>query len=508
MTMGFRDRCVRWNSTTAKILGMVEILFAILLLLPTVIAFALGEDPMPFLTMIPPLFAIGLFQWLTCEDSKRFRTVNGLLLVAIVWILMFAIGTIPYVLSGIKPLDAVFESVSGVTTTGLTIMGDLTEHATSLLVWRSMTQWIGGIAVVLIFLYFLPMIGFGHGLFQNELFGAGSSEYTQRTTEAARSFILVYLILSIVNFVLLMIFGLDPLEAMCLMFTTISTGGLMIINANMTAYPDAVQWITVVFMLLGGTNFYLHYRSVYLRERKVYRGNSEFRMMILWFAIISVLITLFLIGEDSGELTLGSVYGKLKESVFTTVSLGTTTGFFTENFTMWPSQCMILLMFVALIGASSSSTSGGIKFSRLLIIFKYIRNGFNSIIHKNAVHSVKIDGKSVDDSFIQSAIVVFMMFGMTLLIGAVIFMVYGYDMVDSFGLSISVVSNGGMGFGNFGPTGDFAGLDSSLKGVLILLMWIGRLEIVTAVVLFTPGFWKDVWLNSRANRKGRAHGRS
>ncbi len=501
--MGFRERCFRWNSTTARILGMVEMLFAVVLCFPTLVAFSCGEDPMPFLVLIPPLFAVGLFQYLTCEDSKGFRTVNGLLLVAMVWILMFVIGTVPYVLSGINPLDSVFESVSGVTTTGLSVMGDLTQHATSLLVWRSMTQWVGGIAVVLIFLYFLPMIGFGRGLFQNELFGAGSSEYTQRTTEAAKSFIMVYLVLSIINFALLFLCGLDPLEAICLMFTTISTGGLMIINANMAAYSDPVQWITVIFMLLGGTNFYLHYRAVYLKEKKVYSGNSEFRLMILWFAVMSVLVALLLIGDGGGEITLGTVYEKLKGAIFTTVSLGTTTGYYTEDFTLWPSQCMILLMFVALIGASSSSTSGGVKFSRLLIIFKYIRNGFNGIIHKNAVYSVKIDGKTVDDSFIQSSLVVFMMFGMTLLIGAVIFMIYGYDMVDSFGLSISAVSNGGMGFGNFGPTGNFAGLEAPLKGVLILLMWIGRLEIVTAIVFLTPGFWKDVWLNSRANRKGR-----
>ena len=501
--MRFRERCVRWNSTTAKILGMVEALFAVLLLLPVAIAYAYGEDPMPFLVLIPPLFAVGMFQYLTCEDSKRFRTVNGILLVAMVWILMFAIATVPYILSGLSPIDAVFESVSGVTTTGLTIMGDLSRYSVSLLVWRSMTQWIGGIVVVLIFLYFLPMIGF-RGMFQNELSGATSSEYTQRTTEAARSFIIIYMVLSIVNFGLLLLCGLEFLEALSLMFTTISTGGLMFINANLAAYSDVVQWITAVFMLLGGTNFYLHYRSLYLKERKVYSGNSEFRMMIVWFILISALVTLLLVISESGDLTFGSVYEKFKGAVFTTISLGTTTGYYTEDFTLWPSQCMILLMFVALIGASSSSTSGGIKFSRLLILFKYIKNGFNSTIHTNAVYSVKIDGKIVDDSTIQSTILIFMLFGMTLLLGAVIFMIYGYDMVDSFGLSISVVSNGGMGFGNFGPTGNFAGLDSSLKGILILLMWVGRLEVITAVVLLTPGFWKEVWLNSRANRRDRA----
>ena len=507
MALGWMDgRFARIESTTLMILGLVEIIFSLTLLIPAAFALYYGEDPLPFLIPVPFLLAFGLVQYSVSVQSRGFRTVNGLLLVALVWLIIFAICTLPYMIYGLDPMDAVFESVSGVTTTGMSVLGDLTQYPMSLLIWRSMTQWIGGITVVLIFLYFLPMVGYGRGLFANELAGYGSSEFTQRTSKAAKSFILVYLFLSLINFLLLVLAGVQLIEALCLTFTTISTGGLTIINSNMIGYSDIVQWITVLFMFLGGTNFYLHFRAIYLRERHVYRRNSEFRMMVVWFIAISTVIFLFKISAQvkaGNGLDVGNLYDSFKNVLFTTVSLGTTTGYYTEDFTTWPSQCMLILMTVALIGTSSSSTSGGIKFSRLRIIFEFVKNGFRGIMHANAVYSVKMDGKSVDDSVVRSALVVFVMYMATLMIGAVIVMFYGYDMVDSFGLSISVISNGGMGFGNFGPTGNFTDLESSLKAILTILMWIGRLEIVTALILFTPGFWKDVWLNSRARRNGK-----
>ncbi|MDO5852469.1 MAG: TrkH family potassium uptake protein [Thermoplasmata archaeon] len=502
------ERCIRWENTTVKILGLVEMMFALLLLVPAAFTLYYGEDPLPFLAPIPPLMVLGFLQYMTCIESKNFRTVNGIILVALVWMLMFAICTVPYILSGIAPVDAVFEAVSGVTTTGISALGEIDSLDTSLMIWRSMTQWIGGITVVIIFLYFLPMVGFGRSLFQNELAGSGTSSFTQRTSKAAKSFIFIYMLLSLANFAILLVLGVNFVEALCLMFTTISTGGLLIINSSMAVYSDAVQWVTMLFMFLGGTNFYLHYRMIYLRERRVYRTNSEFRVMIAWFLAISVILFLFMVQTmmaDGTDLTLENCYVTFKNVLFTTVSLGTTTGFYVDDFTLWPSQCMILLMLVAVIGASTSSTSGGIKFSRLRIIYEYIKNGFRGIVHTNAVYAVKMDGKTVDDSLIQSTLVVFMMYMMTLTIAAVVFMIYGYDIVDSFGLSISAVSNGGMGFGNFGPTGNYHDLSTDLKAILIALMWIGRLEVVTAVVMFTPGFWKDVWLNSRSRRMAKRY---
>lgn len=502
------ERCMRWENSTVRTLGMVELMFGLLLLIPAAFALYYGEDTLPFLAPVPVLLVLGFLQYLTCRESRSFRAVNGVVLVALVWLLMFAICTVPYALSGINLVDAIFESVSGITTTGMTVMSDLGSMATSLLIWRSMAEWIGGITVVIIFLYFLPMVGFGRSLFQNELAGSGNSNYVQRTSKAARSFIVTYLLLSLANLALLLLCGVAPVEALCLMFTTISTGGLMMFDSGLGMYSDWVQWVTILFMFLGGTNFYLHFRKVYMREKRVYSANSEFKMMIAWFVGIALILFVFLVADMSSsgaEITLGNLYETFKNALFTTVSLGTTTGFYVVDFTLWPSQCMVLLMFVAVIGASSSSTSGGIKFSRIRIVYEYIKNGFRGILHGNAVYSVKIDGRTVDDSLIRSTLVVVMMYLASLAVAALIFMIYGYDMIDSLGLAISVLTNGGMGFGNFGPSGSIADLSNDLKIIITVMMWIGRLEIVTAVLMFTPAFWKEVWLNSRAKRLAKRY---
>lgn len=500
----FQERCILWESTTVKTLGMIMLVFGLVMFSPFICALYYGEDLLPFLIPSPVLLVLGTLLYLASGKSNYFRTVNGIVMLALAWVEMFLFCSIPFYLSGMSALDSIYEAVSGFTTTGMSVMGDLEQYASSLLMWRSMTQWIGGITIVVIFLYFLPSIGFGRGIFRNELSGSGSSSYTGRVTDAARSFILMYSALSFINFLLLILAGLEPFQSLCLALTTISTGGLMVVNSNMMGYSDAVQWITVVFMFLGGANFYLHYRAVVLREKHVYRKNSEFNAMILWFCAIAVTIILFTKGSEilTGSVD-GSVYDSVKNTVFTVVSLGTTSGFYVEDFTLWPSQCTLLLMLVAIIGASSGSTSGGLKFSRLLIIYQYIKNGIRKILNPNAVYAVKIDRQSLDDDTVQSALVVSITYLLTTGIGAVALMILGFDMVDGFGLSIAAVSNGGTGFGGYGPFGDLSYLSSTVQVVLMILMWIGRMEIITALILFTPGFWKELWLNSHAFRSAK-----
>ncbi len=487
-------------------MGMIEFVFALLLLIPALLSFLIGEDFTKYIIPMVPLVLLGFFQYSFFSESKNFRTPNGILLVGLVWFEMVLICAIPYILSGFTIVDGIFEAMSGITTTGLSIVPDVECLDVSLLVWRAMSMWVGGIMIVLVFMYMLPMFGIGRSMFHNELSGSGSSNYSVRMKNAAKSFIFSYGILSLINFLLLLLCGIGVMDAFCLMCSTISTGGLVITNDCMMSYSTAVQLITILFMFLGGTNFYLHYRAIYKRDKKVYRGNSEFRMMVLWFVAISVIVYLlvaFSTGDADG-MTLEDHLDAFKNSLFTTVSLGTSSGLYVEDFTMWPSQCTALLMIVAFIGASSGSTSGGIKFSRVRIIYEFLKNSFGKMVHPNALYDVKMDGSSVDEESVLSALTVFMMFVITLIIGAMIFMIYGMDMVDSLGLSISSVANGGMGFGNFGPTGNFAQLSDPLKSVLIALMWIGRMEIITALVLFTPGFWKELMFDRRSKKVSKS----
>ncbi len=494
---------------------MLEIVFGLLLLVPAALAMYLGEHPRIFLEPVPFLLIFGLLQIVLFKRSSIFRSVNGLLLIGIVWLLMFLISAIPFFLYGIDFVDSLFESVSGLTTTGLSVMVDVESLDMSLLVWRALTMWVGGIMIIIVFLYMLPLFGIGRSVFFNELSGSGSSNYSMKMKNAAKSFIYSYALLSLINLVLLLVCQMDPLEAFCLMCTTISTGGLMCTNDSVMSYSDPIQIITIIFMFLGATNFYLHYRAIHRKEHGVYRKNSEFKMMLTWFLGISVIIYLLVI-LDSGTTGMGLAehYETFKNALFTTVSLGTTSGLYINDFTLYPEQCILLLMIVALIGGSSGSTSGGIKISRLRIIYEFLKNSFGKVVHPNAVYDVKMDGSSVSNETVQSALIVFLMFVITTIVGTILILIIGItqptvngqdiDIIDSVGLSISSISNGGMGFGNFGPTGNFAGLQDSLKVLLIILMWIGRLEVVTALVLFTPSFWKEL----TANRRHRVRNRS
>lgn len=502
----YSNRLARWEGTTVRILGMIEFVFAMLLVVPTIIALCMGEDYTLFVYPIIPLALLGMFQYFFFYESKNFTSVNGLLLVGLVWLSMFLMSCIPYLISGMTLVDSLFEGISGITTTGLSVMVDVESQPMSLLIWRSMTMWVGGIMVVIAFMYMLPMFGIGRSVFYNELSGSGSSNYSVRMKNAAKSFIFSYGVLSLINIVLLIVLGMDVLEAFCLMCTTISTGGLMFTNDGMASYSDAIQMVTILFMFLGGTNFYLHYRALYKREKKVYRSNSEFRTIVGWFLAISVIIYLLVVFDSTTAhaMSIEEHLETFKNALFTTVSLGTSTGLYVEDFTLYPSQCTALLMMVAIIGASSGSTSGGIKFGRIRIIYEFIKNGFGKILHPNAVYEVKVDGTSVDDDTVFSSLTVFLLFVITMMVGSLIFMIAGMDMVDSFGLAISSVANGGMGFGNFGPTGNFASLEDPLKIVLIILMWLGRLEIVTALVLFTPGFWKELYNERRSKKVSRS----
>ena len=369
--------------------------------------------------------------------------------------------------------------------------------------------------IIIVFLYMLPLFGIGRNVFTNELSGSGSSNYSMKMRNAAKSFIYSYALLSLINLVLLLVCRMDPLEAFCLMCTTISTGGLMCTNDSMMSYSDAIQIITILFMFLGATNFYLHYRAIHRKERGVYRKNSEFRTMLWWFLGISFIVYLFVVtGSDTPVVGLEGHYEAFKNALFTTVSLGTTTGLYVDDFTLYPEQCIFLLMMVALIGGCSGSTSGGIKFSRLRIIYEFLKNSFGKVVHPNAVYDVKMDGASVDTETVQSVLTIFLLFVASIIVGTILILLIGItqptvtgaeiDIIDSFGLAISTISNGGMGFGNFGPTGNFAGLEDQLKIVLIVMMWIGRLEIVTALVLFTPGFWRELVVNRKHRKMNKA----
>ncbi len=505
----FIQGLARWQSTDIKVMGGIEVILALTFLFPALYAVAVGEDPSIFLIPILPIVIIGGAQYLLFAPTENYRSVNGVILVALFWIAMFAIGCIPYYLAGMNLLDAIFESVNGFTTTGSTTITDVFAWPESLMVWRSLTQWLGGIAVVMIFIYILPMFGMGRSFFTNELEGSGSSQFTMRLRTAGKSFIFVYLLLSLVNFILLIIAQAPFRDALCLSLTTISTGGLIMSNDSLMGANLVIQIITMVFMFVGAVNFYLHFKAIYGRNPKEYSQSRELKLLIIWYLVASlVLFIIYVIPKASSlGMDIPSILLDYKDVLFTVISLGTTTGASVIDYTLFPPMAIFILGLVMIIGGSAGSTSGGIKFNRIRILMRFFSNSLKNVLHPNAVYSIKLDGENLDESRVLTAVNITLLYLLTTLLATMVLLTQNLSITDALGLALGSITNAGVGFGNFGPTGSYAVLSDQIKIFLMFLMWMGRLEITLALVFFTRTFWTDVKMSYRSmfNFKKREH---
>ncbi len=502
--MGILDRSkyAVWTSTIVKTLGLIEMILAVSLMVPAGVALVLGEDPRPYLAEALPLMTAGALQFVLFRKSSNFKPVSGLMMMGLCWLMMFVVGAVPYLILGLKPLDAVFESVSGYTTTGATILPDPTHWPVSLMVWRSFTQWVGGISVILVFMYVLPMVGIGRSLFVNELAGSGSSDYTLKMEKAAMSFIFVYALFTLVNYVIIVLLGVGMVDALCLTFATISTGGFLNNTSSMADYSLPVQVVTLAFMFLGGVNFYLHYNALKRREKGIYRSNSEFKFNIEWFLIgIALIFLMPFLNSDLNNLNPEAVFNDVWESVFTVISMGTSTGMSISNLSLFPAECITILLLIGFIGASSGSTSGGIKIGRLNVIYQFMKVTVSKTLHPSAVRDVRVDGQVLSNNAVLSAFSILMLFTMTLIVGSIAIMMCGYHIFDAVNIAIAMVGNLGTTFLNFGPNGSFCDVNDAAKIVMMILMWVGRLEVLTAIVFISPSFWKEIAINHKRSQK-------
>ena len=495
------DKFAVFKSTEIRLLGGVLAILGVTFLFPGMYAFINDENPDPFFFPAIPLITTGVVLFLMFTASENLRAVNGLIMIGITWLAMFFVGAIPYLMFGMTPVNALFESVNGFTTTGSTTVDSVFYWPESLMLWRAMSTWLGGIAIVIIFIYILPFFGLGRIFFNNELEGSGTSRYSMRLQTAASSFIKVYIILTVINFVILILLQVPLLNAVCMSLTTISTGGILVSDTSLIDTSISIQFVTMIFMLIGGTNFYLHFKAISTRSPKVYLRSKELRYLLLYFLLVSVFLFIFRIGSISDlGLQLDDYVVDYWETLFTVISIGTTTGLSVYDFTQSSDIVLAILVFLMLIGASAGSTSGGIKFSRMRILLGFIKNSMMNLLHPNAVYSVKVDGEDVPDPRVMATVATVLLYMVTVLIAMIIFMSAGLEWGDSIGLAVGFVTNTGVGFGDFGPLGNYDSLSNALKILLIILMWAGRLEITLALVFFTPSFWREVLYARRSSK--------
>ena len=433
---------------------------------------------------------VGLILWFFPPGKDNtIKKREGYLIVALGWLAMVCFGTLPYIFSGVTKdvTDAFFETVSGMTTTGASIFRDIEGLPMGILYWRSLTQWIGGMGVIVLTVAIFPLLGIGGiELFVAEAPGPTSDKLHPRIQETAKRLWLIYVTLTAVLTTILYFAGMSFYDAINHALTTMATGGYSTKNASMAHFDlPAIQYPIIFFMFLAGTNYTVIYYGLRGNFRKVWKSD-EFKAYLLVVGVLSVLVTL------SVQHVTGHAWEKsFRDSIFQIVSLITTTGYVSADYTSWTPGLTMLFFILMFLGASAGSTSGGIKIIRHLVFFKNSLLEFKRIIHPRAIVPLKLNGSVVAPRIMTHIIIFLLLYMILFVLGSIVLSIMGLDFMTAIGAVATSLGNVGPGIGKVGPVDNFAWLDWDVKLILSFLMLLGRLELFTILVLFSPYFWKS-----------------
>ncbi len=473
-----------------KIMGALLMLLGFLMTPGIVFSYYYQSgDQIPLMWGVVASFGVGaaLFFSFSNQD-QNIRKREGYMIVTLSWILMSIFGMIPYLLSGVIPdlADAIFETVSGLTTTGATIITDIEVVPKGILFWRSMTQWIGGLGIIVLTVAILPLLGIGGiELFVAESPGPTSDKIHPRIRETAKRLWLVYFGLTFTVGVLYYFGGMDFFDAVNHALTTMATGGFSTKNASMAYYDTPfIQYTAVVFMFLAGTNFTIIYFGLKGKFDKVWHSDEfkAYASFVIFIAVALFIPIYFITGLEAEKA--------FRDTLFQVVSLITTTGYVSADYTDYHIGLTVIFFMLLFLGGSAGSTSGGIKFVRHLAFVKNSWLEFKRIVHPRAVVPLKINGDRVTGRIITHIMNFLLIYLMIFVLGSVVMAMMGYDMLTSFGAVATCLGNVGPAIGEVGPLDNFAFFSPSAKIFLSFIMLLGRLELFTILVLFTPFFWR------------------
>jgi len=433
----------------------------------------------------------GLLLWRLIPSGERgFSRREALLFVTAGWVLASAFGALPYELAGTFPshLDAYFEAMSGYTTTGATVLTAIEDHAHSILLWRSFTQWLGGMGIITLFVALFPLFGMGTAyLVEAELPGPQAEKLTTRIRDTVKALWYLYLGFSALEFILLwQAGGLPVFDALTITFSTMPTGGFTATSLSIGAYSSLiVEGIVIAFMTIAGVNFGLHYLLLWKRQPKRLFSNPEFRLYVGLLSGASIFIALNL--TNSMGMSIGDAF---RYGGFQTVSIMTTTGFTTADFNAWPAFARAILLILMIVGASAGSTGGALKVTRLLILFKHTFRRISLTFNPKAVIPIKVGGYALSERVISGVIGMTTLYFTTMIVGFLIMSALGLDHVTALSSILATLGNIGPGLGLVGPAVDYTLIPTVGKIVLIVCMLAGRLELLTVCSLLAPSFWK------------------
>jgi len=532
VTDGGRPLRVDWRASLSLV-GTVLKYLSVPFLVPLVTALYYGTDAPVFLMSIALTFGVG-WAMEQLEPEPDIGAREGLLMVAATWLFVSIMGAVPYLLAAhgvpmvfeptsasstlANPVNALFESMSGVTTTDATVLGDISfdTHSRAIMLWRQLSQWLGGMGIVVLALAILPELSVGGAqLMDAEAPGVGIEKLTPRIAETARVLWLIYFGLTLLEMVLL--YGLhlvgpmvgipdlapnmDLYNAIAHGLTTMPTGGFSPMADSVAAFSGAVQWVIIPFMFAAGTNFALFWR-VFSGEPRKLLNDSEFKA---YFGIVGVMVAiltgLLFVGTapvlDLGGVTQGNVENSLRQAVFQVLAFVTTTGYATSDFAQWGAAGQYVLLFTMFIGGSGGSTGGGLKIIRWVVIIKSVRRELFTTVHPEAVQPIRLGGLVIDESAVRGIYAFTLLYFLLFALSTVFIVVdagrggYQLSVFEAISASASTIGNIGPGFGTLGPFGSYLEFPASSKLLMIFLMWVGRLEIIPVLVLLTSGYWRS-----------------
>tara|TARA_R110000787_G_scaffold96415_2_gene199724 strand:- start:2727 stop:4232 length:1506 start_codon:yes stop_codon:yes gene_type:complete len=448
------------------------------------------------------IFIGGIIMFVTRNKRKELQKRDGYVIVTFGWIFMSLAGTLPYLITGAIPsfTNAFFETMSGYTTTGASILNDIESIPYGVLFWRSITHWIGGMGIIVLAIAILPLLGIGGmELFAAEAPGPSSDKLHPRITDTAKRLWLIYVGYTVAETILLKLAGMSMFDAVNHSLSTLSTGGFSTKNASMAYWNDKplIQYIVIVFMFLAGTNFVLSYFAFKTKFSKILR-DEEFKfyaISIVVFTIMASLIIYFQTDITQSTVDHPMVWGRyesgLRHSAFQVLAIITTTGFVSADYTLWTPFLTVFFFGLMFLGGSAGSTSGGVKIVRHIILIKNGLIEFRRSLHPRAILPVRYNTKAVQQPIVFNILGFFILYFLSFIIGVLVFSLMGLDFQTALGGAASSLGNVGPALGDLGPVNNYASLSSPAKWWSAFLMLIGRLELFTVLILLTPYFWRN-----------------
>ena len=479
------------TATIANALGLILVALGLIMLAPVAVALLALEFTAihPFVVAATVSVALGtMLRWRGgfSSDFDSLRRSEGMLIVSLAWVVAGLIGAIPYLFFGLSPLDASFESISGFTTTGATILQDFGLYPKAFFFWRSLSQWLGGMGIIVLFVAVLPQFRVaGRQMFFAEAPGPTEEKVTPRITQTAKALWMVYVLLTLAETGCLCLAGMPFFDAVCNSLSTLAAGGFSPHPQSIMGYrSDAATWIVTLFMFLAGGNFALQYRVLFQKKYRALLHNEELRLYMVIVVTVSLLLCLALMRTSPVPIHDG-----LRDGFFQVVSIITTTGFGSVDFALWAVPAQAILFTVMLFGGCAGSASGGVKVVRVLFGLKYLKREIAQVVHPRAVLPIKIDRVTVPEE-VQRQILGFLLFYIFLMtLSALVVTAIESDAAIGLAGTAATLGNIGPGFGSIGPMGSFGDLHPLTKMIFIGNMVVGRLELIPFIAMLHPDFW-------------------